>query len=153
MIIADTGAIIALLDRDDRHHQTLRTLFEERPEVWVLPWAILAEVDYLAQTQLGAHVQRAFLGDLASGGYRVDWGMESDLRRARDVCNQYRDLALGLVDAVVIAVAERRRAEAIATLDLRHFAVVRIAAEPKLYPRDLPPRRAGGRRRAARSRP
>jgi hypothetical protein len=42
------------------------------------------------------------------------------------------------VDAVVIAIAERLRPAAIATLDLRHFAAVAIGGTPKLFPRDLP---------------
>ena len=28
MIVADTGAVIALIDSDDQHHDTLRTVFE-----------------------------------------------------------------------------------------------------------------------------
>jgi predicted nucleic acid-binding protein len=37
----------------------------------------------------------------------------------------YQDLGLGLVDASVIAVAERLEITQIATLDHRHFRVVR----------------------------
>ncbi len=137
MIVADTGAVLALLDADDRHHTVLRAVFEERPARWLLPWAILAEVDYLALAHLGQRVEEAFLSDLAAGHFRVEWGREADLERAHALCTRYRALKLGLVDAVVIAVAERRRADAIATLDLRHFGAVRIAGAPKLYPRDL----------------
>jgi uncharacterized protein len=137
VIVADTGAILALLDADDRHHDVLRALFEERPARWLLPWAILPEVDYLAQSQLGPRVEEAFLGDVAAGHFRIEWGTEADLDRAHAICTRHRALKLGLVDAVVIAVAERRRADAIATLDLRHFSEVRIAGAPKLYPRDL----------------
>ena len=53
MIVADTGAIIALLDADDAHHDRLRALFSERPSRWLLPWAILPEVEYLAREHLG----------------------------------------------------------------------------------------------------
>ena len=137
MIIADTGAVLALLDADDRHHQTLRALFEEGPTRWLLPWAILPEVDYLALSQLGQRVEIAFLEDLADGHFAVDWGEHVDLVRARELDVKYRALKLGLVDAVVMATAERRRADAIATLDLRHFAAVRIGGAPKLFPRDL----------------
>ncbi|MGH8644521.1 MAG: hypothetical protein ACREX4_08730 [Gammaproteobacteria bacterium] len=42
------------------------------------------------------------------------------------------------MDAVVIAVAERLNAEAIVTLDLRHFGAVDIRGRPKLLPRDAP---------------
>ena len=43
---------------------------------------------------------------------------------------------MGLVDAVVMATAERLGARAIATLDLRHFAAVAILGNPILLPRD-----------------
>ena len=42
MIVADTGAILALLDTDDRHHRHLRRLYDDGPDQWLLPWAILA---------------------------------------------------------------------------------------------------------------
>ena len=58
------------------------------------------------------------------------------MARARALCERYRTLGLGLVDGVVIAQAERLRADAIATLDLRHFGAVRIEGEPRLLPRD-----------------
>ena len=51
--------------------------------------------------------------------------------------HQYADLKIGLVDGVVISVAERLRAMAIATLDLRHFGAIRIEGQPLLFPRDL----------------
>jgi len=137
LIVADTGAVVALLDADDRHHAALRRLFEERPSRWLLPWAILPEVDYIAHTQLGERVARAFLTDLASGAFTVDWGCDADLDRAREIDARYAALELGLVDAAVVAVAERRKADAIATLDLRHFGALRIRGTPRLLPRDL----------------
>jgi predicted nucleic acid-binding protein len=137
VIVADTGAIIALVDADERHHEALRAVYEEDPDAWVLPWAILPEVDYLLAEHVGTKVQAAFLADLAGGAYAVEWGDDDDLERARALCTRYRTLALGLVDAVVIGVAERLRAEAVATLDLRHFGVVEIRGRPRLLPRDL----------------
>lgn len=138
MIVADTGAVLALIDADDKHHLTLRTLFEDDPDAWVLPWSVLPEVDYLLATHVGARAEEAFLADLSSGAYRVEWGKEEDLERARRVAAKYRALKLGLVDCTVIAVAERLNAGAIATLDLRRFGPVAIQGRPKLFPRDLP---------------
>lgn len=137
MIVADTSAIIALLDAEEQHHRSLRRLFEADRGGWVLPWAILPEVDHLAARQLGAAVEQAFLADLAGGAFVIEWGGERDLTRAHQLAKQYRALKLGLVDAVVIAVAERLKAEAIVTLDLRHFGAVAIRGNPKLLPRDL----------------
>ncbi len=137
MIVADTGAVIALVDADDRHHESIRQLFEQNPDEWVLPWAILPEVDYLLATRVGARAQSAFLDDLAAGAFAVEWGDQADVQRANSLCDQYADLKMGLVDGVVIGVAERLEATASATLDLRHFGVVVIEGRPLLFPRDL----------------
>jgi len=137
VIVADTGAILALLDADEEHHTILREIFEQQRRAWILPWAILPEVDYLALTHLGRRVQQAFLDDLVSGAFLVDWGVAADLQRARELDRRYRSVQLGLVDTVVMAVAERRRADAIVTLDERHFAAVKLRRHLKLLPRDL----------------
>lgn len=137
MIVADTGAIVALIDRSDRHHRTLRKVYERDPHAWVLPWAILPEVDYLVGAHVGPRAQEAFLADLADGTFGVSWGDEDDLDEARRLTERHRGLRMGLVDAVVIATAIRVKASAIATLDLRHFGAVTIPGNPKLLPRDL----------------
>lgn len=137
MIVADTGAVIALVDADDRHHESVRLLLEQDPDEWVLPWAILPEVDYLLSTRVGKQAQAAFLNDVAAGAFAVEWGDQGDVQRANVLCKQYSDLKIGLVDGVVIGMAERLGATAIATLDLRHFAAVAIEGRPLLYPRDL----------------
>jgi len=137
MIVADTGAIVALIDSSDRHHRELAGAYRRDPGQWVLPWAILPEVDYLVGSYLGPRAEEAFLSDLADGAFHLDWGREADLVRAHALTRQYRALKLGLVDAVVMAAAERLRAEAIATLDLRHFGAVAIKGAPALWPRDL----------------
>jgi uncharacterized protein len=137
VIVADTGAVLALIDADDRHHETLTAVFREDAASWVLPGAVLPEVDYVIGTHLGTWAQDAFLSDLGRGEWTVDWGGEADLRRANEIATRYRALRLGLVDAAVIASAERLRATAIATLDLRHFGSVAIRGRPRLIPRDL----------------
>jgi predicted nucleic acid-binding protein len=138
MIVADTGAILALIDKSDRHHQTLLALFEDQPTDWILPWAILPEVDYLVGAHMGVKAQEAWLDDLATGAFQIEWGVEADLTRAREIARRHRALRIGLVDAIVVATAERLEAEAIATLDLRHFGAVAIKGAPRLVPRDRP---------------
>ena len=137
MIVADTGAIVALIDRSDRHHQALRDLYQQDPSAWVLPWAILPEVDYLVGAHVGPRAQEAFFADLADGSFSVSWGKEEDLDEAWRLSERYAKLRMGLVDAVVIATTVRLRARAIATLDLRHFGAVAIPGNPRLVPRDL----------------
>jgi predicted nucleic acid-binding protein len=143
---------VALLDRRDRHHTEWRALFAADPDRWVLPWAILPEVDYLVLTRLGERVHDLWLSDLAAGVFAVKWGGEGDLAAAHGILQRHRSLRLGLVDAVVMALAERLRAD-IATLDLRDFGAVRLRHEPRLLPRDLSTNRAALKRTARAGRP
>jgi predicted nucleic acid-binding protein len=66
----------------------------------------------------------------------VEWGDEADLVAAQAMLSRYADLRLGLVDGVVMAMATRLEAEAIVTLDLRHFGAVALDGSPRLLPRD-----------------
>ena len=136
MIVVDTGAMLALLDASEDHHGAIKDLYEEHANGWIVPWAVVPEVDYLVAAHLGAKAQEAFLADLADGSFSVEWGRDEDLTAAKRIATRYRALKIGLVDAVVMAIAERLNAEAIATLDLRHFAAVSIRGNPRLLPRD-----------------
>ena len=147
MIVADTGAIIALIDRTDPLHEIVVRLYDDHDADWVLPWAILPEVDYLLGAHVGHTAPEAFQADLAEGAYTVEWGSDEDLDDAVRLTRQYRALQLGLVDAVVMAIAARRRATAIVTLDLRHFGAVAIPGRPWLWPRDTEPPAPGSARR------
>ncbi|MDE2721489.1 PIN domain-containing protein [Candidatus Palauibacter polyketidifaciens] len=137
MIVADTSAMVALLDRGARDHDTLRDAYELRPGEWILPWAILPELDYIAAARLGRGVAAALREDLARGKFTIEWGRFADLQRAEELNVSYRSLRLGLVDGVVMAVAERLRARAIATVDLGDFGAVSLEGQPQLWPRDL----------------
>ncbi len=112
VIVVDTGAIVALVDADDRHHRALRTLCKPCGDEWVLPWAILPEVDHRLTRRVSAHAADAFRADLAAGAVPVEWGCDGDLVRAHVCCAQEAALQRGLLDAAVLAVAERCAARA-----------------------------------------
>jgi predicted nucleic acid-binding protein len=136
VIVVDTGAIIALVDRDDRHHTSIAAIFSDSGDRWIVPWAVLPEVDYLLGSRLSEKVRSTFLEDVATGAIAVHWGSDADLARAAEIDEHYKALKMGMVDAVVLATAERLRAEAIVTLDMKHFGAVRPVRAMKLLPRD-----------------
>ena len=49
-----------------------------------------------------------------------------DVRRMADLSEQYASLGLGGTDASIMAIAERLDIAQIATMDRRHFGVVRL---------------------------
>ena len=63
--------------------------------------------------------------DVQAGRLEVHLPNPAELARATALIEQYADLPLGLVDATVLACVERLREPKLATLDQRHFSVVR----------------------------
>jgi uncharacterized protein len=71
-----------------------------------------------------------FLGDLGAGELIVEPLHSSDPLRIAELVARYNDLPLGAVDASVVAAAERLRVTQVATIDRRHFSVVRPRHTP-----------------------
>ena len=121
----DTGPLLAALDRADPDHQRCASLITNADEDLVVPGLVFAELDYWCHERLGGDVWLAFLEDVLAGAYRVEQPSDADLRRCHELQSEYRDLALGVVDASVLALLERLMEPKLATLDHRHFGVVR----------------------------
>ena len=68
-----------------------------------------------------------FLGDLAAGNLIAEPVHPGDWIRIAELVAAYGDLPLGTVDASVVSAAERLQVVQLATLDHRHFTVVRPA--------------------------
>lgn len=91
---------------------------------------MITEVVYLLATRLGDDAEVRFLGDLASGNLIPEPVAASDWLRIAELVARYSDLPLGTVDASVVAIAERLAITEVATLDRRHFTVVRPTIGP-----------------------
>jgi len=87
----------------------------------------VSEVAYLLETRLGTNAEVRFLGDLAAGNLIAEPVRPADWIRIAELVAAHRDLPLGTVDASVVAAAERLDLVELATLDRRHFTVVRPA--------------------------
>jgi uncharacterized protein len=124
-LVLDTGPLYASLDRRDADHQACRRLIEAAAEPLVVPAPVLVEVDYLIHKRLHPGVLVALLDDIGDGAYLVEDLLLQDYRRARELCDRYADADIGLVDAAVLAIVERLNEPKLATLDHRHFGLIR----------------------------
>ena len=124
-LILDTGPLYASLDRSDDDHLRCRRLIEEANEPLLIPAPVLVELDYLIHRSLNPGVLVALLADIESGAYEVVNVTPADHRRVSELCDRYADLDIGYVDAAVLALVERLDEPKLATLDHRHFGVLR----------------------------
>lgn len=128
MIVCDTGPLVAAaIARDPDHHRCVELFtglhLANRPIV--VPAPIVAEVGYLLERYGGPKAEAQFLRSLADGDFVPMELTRGDYGRMAELVEQYADLPLGTSDASVIALAERLNEHEVATLDLRHFTVVR----------------------------
>lgn len=123
--MVDAGPLYAYVDADDAHHEPSLELFRAHPGPLIVPALVITEVAYLLGTRLGPEPEVRFLGDLAAGAFTVEPVVPGDWLRIAELVARYRDLPLGTVDASVVATAERLGVGEVATVDRRHFAVVR----------------------------
>jgi hypothetical protein len=83
----------------------------------IVPAPVIPEVDHLLGARLGGPARLAFFEGLADGHYFVADLPRDRYARIGELNRQFRELALGFVDAAVVAIGETR----IATSDRRDF--------------------------------
>jgi len=122
-LLVDTGILYALADKSDAWHRKARTLLEGLHDTLLVPVTVLPEVAYLLHQRIGARAERAFVRSIAHRELAVEEIRHHDWRRIEELVGEYEEI--GLVDASLVAVAERLKLDTIATTDRRHFGAVR----------------------------
>jgi uncharacterized protein len=124
-LVVDTGPFYASLDRRDADHDACRSLLENQNEILVIPAPVLVEVDYLLQKGGRSRDFVTILDNIRNKAVAVEDVTPDDYVRIREVCDRYADMDIGFVDAAVFAIVERLKEPKLATLDRRHFSVLR----------------------------
>lgn len=126
MLVVDTSVLLAAADTaDPDHHACVQTIEGSSPLVTTA--LVVAETAYLVGRQLGATAEARFFRSVADGELQIETITSADARRIAELIETYADLGLGGTDASLIVIAERLKAATLATLDRRHFGVVRPA--------------------------
>lgn len=130
MLIVDASVLVAVADASSRSHdRCVRTLLAaSRP--LVVPALVLAEAAYLIGSRFGPRAEIEQVKRVDAGDFMVEPPLVSDWSRIVQLMETYRDLPLGAADASVVVLAERKDSVEIATLDRRHFSVVRPRHAP-----------------------
>lgn len=123
-VVVDTGALYALVDASDAWHKRVVAWWRSNREPTIVPVCVLPEVCYLLHTRISPRAEAALVRSVANGEFVVEPLESGDITRAEFIMKQYSDLALGFVDATIVATAERLDAIEVLTTDRRHFATV-----------------------------
>ena len=122
--LIDTGAILALLDADDRWHDRCREAFTSLRLPLATTGAVLAEVFHL----LGDNPRdvAAAWRFLRSGAVTLLSITDADSAALEELMKRYRDRPMDFADATLVRVAEREALSTILTIDHNDFETYRI---------------------------
>jgi predicted nucleic acid-binding protein len=123
-VIADTGFVVALLNRADVRHQDVKAIYSQRSSI-LLPQTTLVEIAYLVGRDAGILTVVSFLQGLSESRFEVIPLTPTDVTRIAQILAMYADSYIDFVDASVMAMAERLQIEIVLTLDQRDFRMFR----------------------------
>jgi uncharacterized protein len=126
--IADTGPLIALVDRAERHHRWVVERIEELDVPLLVCEPVLTETMYLL-SQL-PKAQDALFGLLEKSALRIAFHVEEHVAALRRLHRKYRDRPMSFADACVVRMAELHHRHAVLTFDSDFFIYRRNERDP-----------------------
>lgn len=134
--LADTGALLACLDRSDRWHPRCRDALGQFRLPLSTSSAVLTELFHL----LGDNARDVELAwaFIRSGAVTVLPISDRDLPDIETLMHKYRDRPMDFADATLIHLAQRESLSTVFTIDHDDFETYRVSGRKRL--RILPPR-------------
>jgi uncharacterized protein len=114
-VLLDTGCIVALLDRSERHHADCVRVVEEIRAPLVTCEAVIAEACWLLRDLRGA--ADAVLENVEAGVFELPFRLSGSSRAVRTLMKKYARLPMDLADACLVHLADELETAQILTLD------------------------------------
>ena len=104
MIIADTGPLVAYLDRSDQHHVWARDVMNTLTEPLLTCEAVIAEACFLLQR--GKIPSSLLLQMIERGVLKTRFAAEPEVRFLRSLIGRYVDVPMSFADACLVRMSE-----------------------------------------------
>ena len=123
-LLADTGAILAILDKKDVWHKACAGVFLGLDSPMLTSEAVLTELFHLA-ARSRIQIQTAW-GFIHSGALALGSILDDDLPAIHQLMTQYADRPMDFADATLVHLARRESMTTILTIDHDDFSTYRI---------------------------
>jgi predicted nucleic acid-binding protein len=123
-LLLDTGAFVALVDRDEKTHADCVAALESWTGAIVTTEAVLTETLYLVGPQWRA--QKSVLEFILRGAFQLVPSSAKSLQRVAVLMERYRNVPMDFADATLVVLGEELETEWVFTLDRRGFSTYRI---------------------------
>jgi uncharacterized protein len=129
-VLVDTGPLVALASRDDKHHQSCVATLDGLSPPLLTCWPVLTEVAWLFRKHPAA-LERVFAAFEAGLLQLLPLDQEA-LPSIERFMRCYGSIEAQLADGALVHLAERERIGTIFTLDRRDFTVYRLKGKRTL---------------------
>lgn len=124
VLLLDTGAWVALMDRSERYHEACVAVLEGWTGRIVTTEAVLTETLYLVGPSWKA--QRICLEFVLRGAVLLVPSSQESLRRVSTLMEKYQDVPMDFADATLVVLGEEIGTNQVFTLDRHGFSVYRL---------------------------
>jgi predicted nucleic acid-binding protein len=121
-VLLDTGIIVALLDRSERHHSACAKIIRTIDSPLLTCEAVITESCYLLRELPGAAA--AVIENVAAGIFQISFQLSTETEGVKRLLRKYGDREIDLADACLIRMAELFGTGDILTLD-KDFEIYR----------------------------
>jgi predicted nucleic acid-binding protein len=122
MVLLDTGPIVAVLNRRERHHEESAELIMTTPGSLITCEAVIAEACHLVDHRPAAVAD--ILNEISDGEYHLIYSLEERAKHVAKLMRKYADIPMDLADACLVDMATVCNTGRILTLD-RDFRIYR----------------------------
>jgi predicted nucleic acid-binding protein len=123
-LLLDTGAFVALVDRDEKRHDDCVAALEKWTGPVVSTEAVLTETLYLVGPTWRA--QKTCLEFILRGAFQLIPSSAKSLQRVAVLMERYRNVPMDFADATLVVLGEELETDRIFTLDRRGFSTYRM---------------------------
>jgi uncharacterized protein len=119
-VLVDAGFLIAIYDKDERHHSLCVSLYETIENPLVTCEAVLAEAIHILGLPSAAD---RIIASVDAGILEVPFRLNQSASAVREIMRKYRDIPADFADACLIQMADELDTGDILTLDsdFKHY--------------------------------
>jgi uncharacterized protein len=124
MIIVDTGAFVALFDRNDFYHDVAKQAFSQNKNL-ITTFPVITETCYMFCSKVGPKAQTNFLNTIFQNAFEVFHLQPHHIKRMIELLERYADSPMDMADASLVILAESLGYGRILTVDFKDFHTYR----------------------------
>lgn len=125
MILVDSGAFYALIDKNDINYTEAKRFYEKvaGKETLCTSLPILTEAWLLIDARLGSYFANRLWISASKGVFEILEIDRADLESALEIENKYERASFGFVDSTCFALCEKYKIRKVFTYDRKHFKI------------------------------